>query len=145
MNRFDDLLQRVSLLNVLLKPIAHDLGSETRMILHRQLWRIVDQLNQELALDLDNTSLDLTAREESLAIHYFSGIGGSTSEEVTLIIDRSLRVERHTKNLATGTVTMSGISSSQNMSPPAGPSTAAVLTCHEAQRQEALNATSWPI
>ena len=106
MNRFDDLLQRVSLLNAQLAHVAHHIGSDARMTLYRQLWRIVDQLNQELALGLDNSALDLNVIDERLAIRYFSGVAGSADEEITLFIDRSRRVERHTKNLTTGNVTV---------------------------------------
>ncbi|CAB3901353.1 Roadblock/LAMTOR2 domain-containing protein [Achromobacter mucicolens] len=76
------------------------------MALYTQLWRIVELLNQQLALGLDNSALGLTVINGRLAIHYFSGVGGSADEEVTLLIDRSHRVERHTKNLRTGQVTV---------------------------------------
>lgn len=106
MNRFDDLLQRVSLLNAQLDPLRDRIGSEARMALHRQLWSIVEELNEEHALGLDNNALDLTVEGTRLAVRYFSGVGGSADKEVTLLIDRSHGVERHTKDLGTGNVSI---------------------------------------
>lgn len=76
------------------------------MALHRQLWSIVEELNRELDLGLDNSALDLTVEKERLAIHYFFGAGGSAEKEVTLFIDRSRRIERHTKDLSRGNVSI---------------------------------------
>jgi hypothetical protein len=105
MNRFDDLLQRVSLLNAQLGPVEHHIGSEVREILHRNLWAIVGELNSALSLGLDNTALDLTVDGDRLRIHFWSGAGGSVETEVNILIDSAFTVQRHTKDLATGTVT----------------------------------------
>jgi hypothetical protein len=105
MNRFDDLHQRVTLLNAQLGPVEHHIGSEVRDILYRKLWAIVGELNSTLNLGLDNTALDLTADGDRLRIHFWSGAGGSVETEVDIFVDRAFTVQRHTKNLATGTVT----------------------------------------
>ena len=43
MTRFDELLQRVTLLNSQLAPVEDHLGSEVRHILYGKLWGIVDE------------------------------------------------------------------------------------------------------
>lgn len=106
MNHFGDLLQRVKLLNSQLQPLRNHVGSETRMILHRKLWEIVEELNTLLDLGLDNTALDLTVDGDRLMIHYWSGVGGSVENEINVFIDRSFAVQAHTKNLGTGSVTI---------------------------------------
>lgn len=99
MNHFDDLFQRVSLLNVQIQSTKENIGSEVRTILHRQLWSIVGELNASLNLGLDNTSLDLTVDRDRLVISYFSGVGGSAEMAVKLFIDRFGSVRRRTKIL----------------------------------------------
>ncbi|ALA59538.1 hypothetical protein [Nitrospira moscoviensis] len=106
MNRFDDLLQRITLLNTQLQPVKDHLGSDTRKMLYVKLWSIVGELNAMLHLGLDNTALDLKVDGHRIIIHYWSGVGGSVETEVSVFIDRSFAVQRHTKNLATGNVTM---------------------------------------
>jgi hypothetical protein len=91
MSRFDDLLQRVTLLNAQLGPVEHHVGSELRKILHGKLWAIVEELNRSLNLGLDNTALDLTAEGGRLRVHVLSSAG-----EVNLFIDRSFTMEKHT-------------------------------------------------
>lgn len=95
-SRFDDLLQRVALLNAQLAPVQHNIGSEARDILYRKLWAIVGELNSALNLGLDNTALDLTAEGDRLRIHFWSGVGGSIEEEVNIFIDRSFTVQKRT-------------------------------------------------
>lgn len=95
-SRFDDLLQRVALLNAQLAPVQHRIGSEARDILYRKLWAIVGELNSTLNLGLDNTALDLTAEGDRLRIHFWSGVGGSIEEEVNVFIDRDFTVQKHT-------------------------------------------------
>jgi len=95
--RFDDLLQRVSILHAQLGPVEHQIGSEVRDILHRKLWAIVAELNSTLDLGLDNTALDLTAEGDRLRIHFWSGVGGSSDAEVNIFIDRTFTVQKHTK------------------------------------------------
>lgn len=104
MTRFDDLSQRVNLLNAQLQPLKDDLGSEARKILYNKLWDIVGELNGMLNLGLDNTALDLAVDGDRLLIHYWSGIGGSVESEVNVFIDRALTVHTHTKDLGTGNV-----------------------------------------
>jgi hypothetical protein len=99
MNRFDDLFQRVSLLNFQIQSMEENVGSEVRMILHKQLWSIVGELNASLNLGLDNTALDLAVDRDRLVISYFSGVGGSAEREVKLFIDRLGSVKRRTKIL----------------------------------------------
>jgi|GEM_PF-3014374 len=99
MNRFDDLLERVSLLNLQIQLVKEDVGSELREIIHGQLWRIVEELNASLNLGLDNTALGLTVDGDRLVISYFSGVGGSAQRAVTLFIDRLGSVKRRTKIL----------------------------------------------
>ena len=106
MNRFDDLLQRVTLLNSQLGPVKDHLGSDVRHILYGKLWDMVGGLNVMLNLGLDNTALDLTVDGDRLKIHYWSGAGGSVETEVTIFIDRSFAVQRYTKDLGTGNVTI---------------------------------------
>lgn len=96
MTRFDDLLQRVAVLNAQLGPVEHHIGSEVRHILHRKLWDIVAELNSALNLGLDNTALDLTADGDRLRIHFWSGTGGSIEAEVNIFIDRTFAVEKRT-------------------------------------------------
>lgn len=96
MTRFDDLLQRVGILNAQLRPVEHQIGSEVRDILHRKLWAIVAELNSALNLGLDNTALNLTAEGDRLRIHFWSGVGGSIEAEVNIFIDRTFAVEKHT-------------------------------------------------
>ncbi|CUQ66884.1 hypothetical protein [Candidatus Nitrospira inopinata] len=95
-SRFDDLLQRVSILNAQLGPLEHQIGSEVRDLLHRRLWAIVAELNSMLDLGLDNTALDLTAEGDRLRIHFWSGVGGSIDAEVNIFIDRTFTVQKHT-------------------------------------------------
>jgi hypothetical protein len=95
MNLFEDLKQRVTLLNSQLRRVKHEPGLETRKILHTHLWRIVEELNARLHLGLDNTALDLYVEKSDLVIHYFEG---SANNEVFIRIDPSLSVERQTKN-----------------------------------------------
>jgi hypothetical protein len=104
MTRFDELLQRVTLLNSQLEPVKDDLGSDVRHILYGKLWGIVGELNDLLDLGLDNTALDLTENGGRLRIHYWSGSGGSVETEINVFIDRSFAVQRHTKDLGTGSV-----------------------------------------
>ncbi|HVT39612.1 MAG TPA: hypothetical protein VHE78_11245 [Gemmatimonadaceae bacterium] len=106
MNRFDDLLQRVNLLNSQLEPVEHHIGSEVRKLLHGKLWGIVGELNAALDLGLDNTALDLTVDGDRLKIHFWSGARGSGESEVDVFIERSFAVQRHTKDLGTGSVTV---------------------------------------
>ncbi len=99
MTRFDDLLQRVSILNAQLGPVEHQIGSEVRDLLHRRLWAIVAELNRMLDLGLDNTALDLTVEGDRLRIHFWSGVGGSIDAEVNIFnifIDRTFTVQKHT-------------------------------------------------
>ena len=105
MNRFEDLFQRVTMLNAQLRPIEHHVGSEVRHLLYSKLWEIVAELNSALNLGLDNTALDLTAEGEQLRIHFWSGVGGSVEQEVNILIDRAFKVQKHVKDLGTGTVT----------------------------------------
>ena len=105
MTRFDDLLQRVALLNRQLGPVPHHIGSEVREILYRNLWAIVGELNGSLSLGLDNTALDLTVDGDRLRIHFWSGAGGSVESEVDIWIDSAFKVHKHTKDFATGTET----------------------------------------
>jgi hypothetical protein len=107
MNLFDDLLQRVNLLNAQLRSVQDDLGSEPRRILYNHLWGIVGELNARLKLGLDNTALDLRAEENRLVVHYYARVAGSTESEVTMFIDRSFSVEKHTKDVGTGSVEIS--------------------------------------
>jgi hypothetical protein len=95
MNLFEDLKQRVTLLNSQLRRVEHAPRSETRKILHTHLWRIVEELNGRLHLGLDNTALDLYVDESHLVIHYFEG---SANNEVFIRIDPSMSVERQPKN-----------------------------------------------
>jgi len=97
MNRFDDLLQRVALLNLQIQSIKENIASDVRMILQRQLWTIVGELNTSLNLRLDNTALDLAVDGDRLVISYFSGAGGSAHRAITLFIDRLGSVKKRTK------------------------------------------------
>jgi len=108
MNIFDDMVQRVSILNSQLRLVDHDLGSEARRVLHNHLWRIVEELNDRLSLRLENCALDLHTKDDQLIIHYYSRSSGSMEQEVNIFIDRSFAVERHTKDLSTGNVETSG-------------------------------------
>jgi hypothetical protein len=96
MTRFDDLLQRVAILNAQLGPVEHQIGSEVRDILHRELWAIVADLNRTLNLGLDNTALELTAEGDRLRIHFWSGVEGPIKAEVNILIDRTFTVQRRT-------------------------------------------------
>jgi hypothetical protein len=118
-SRFDDLLQRVTLLNAQLEPEEHRIGSEVRKILHGKLWAIVGDLNSSLNLGLDNTALDLTAEGGRLRIHFWSGVEGTIAREVNIFIDRSFTVQKQG-------------------AAPTGPSTAAVTSRRDTQRQRAL-------
>lgn len=113
MNLFEDLLQRVNLLNGQLQRMEQEPGSEARRIIHNQLWRIVDDLNVRLSLGLENTALDLHAEGGRLIIHYYVGVGGSASNEVNISIDHSFMVETSTKSLGTGQI--------ENLALPAQP------------------------
>lgn len=104
MNRFDDYLQRVNLLNAFIRSVEHDIGSPVRKIAYGQLWAIIAELNTMLNLGLDNTALDLRTAGNQIVIHTFSGVGGSQEYEISIFIDSSFAVERHTKTLATGVV-----------------------------------------
>jgi hypothetical protein len=104
MNRFDDLLHRVRLLNAQLEPVRNHIGSEVRTILHQQLWSIVGELNTSLNLNLDNTALDLAVEGDRLVIHYYAGVGGAAQSEVDLFIDRSFFVQKRAKDIRTGKV-----------------------------------------
>jgi len=97
MSRFDDLLQRVTLLNAQLGPVEHHIGSEVREILHRKLWAIVGELNSALNLGLDNTAPDLTVDGDRLRIRFWSRAEGSVETEVNILIDRAFTVQRLTK------------------------------------------------
>jgi hypothetical protein len=103
-NLFEDLMQRVTLLNTCLRPVEHNIGSEARTILHKQLWRIVGELNDRLNLGLENTALDLHVDGGRLIIHYYSGGRGSGESEINIFIDPGFAVERHTKDLRTGSI-----------------------------------------
>ena len=103
MNQFDELLQRVTLLNSQLESVKDHIGSDVRRILYGKLWEIVGELNARLSLGLDNTALDLTKDGDHLKIHYWSGAGGSAETEVTVLIDPTFAVQRQTKKLGTDT------------------------------------------
>ena len=98
MNLFEDLKQRVTLLNSQLRRVKHEPGSETRKMLHTHLWRIVEELNKRLDLRLENTALDLYVEKGHLVIHYFGQVSGSADNEIFLCIDPSFSVARHAKN-----------------------------------------------
>ena len=104
MNIFDDIVQRVSVLNSQLRLVEHDIGSEARRILHNHLWRIVEELNDRLSLGLQNCALDLRTEHDRLIIHYYATQRESTEQEINIFIDRSFAVERHTKDRSTGHV-----------------------------------------
>jgi hypothetical protein len=106
MNRFDDLRQRVTLLNAQLEPVKDHLGSEVRQMLYSKLWAVVEELNTMLNLCLENTALELTVDGDRLMIHYWSGVGGSVENEVRIFIDRSFAVEKHTTDLGTSSVSI---------------------------------------
>jgi hypothetical protein len=103
-SRFDDLIERVILLNHQLAPIKHHIGSEVRDLLYHKLWAIVEELNLSLNLGLDNTALDLTVEGDRLRIHFWSGSGGSTEKEVDIFIDRTFTICRETTDLPSGKV-----------------------------------------
>ena len=96
MTRFEDLFQRVALLNGQLRAVDRHIGSPVRHLLYTQLWGIVADLNQRLGLALENTCLDLSTDGDRLIIHYWSGSGGSVESETRIWIDRSFHVERNT-------------------------------------------------
>lgn len=97
-NLFEDLKQRVTLLNSQLRRVKQHPGSETGMILHTHLWGIVEELNERLDLRLENTALDLYVEKDHLVIHYFEQVSGSADNEIFLRIDPSFAVARHAKN-----------------------------------------------
>lgn len=98
MNLFEDLRQRVTLLNSQLRRVKHEPGSETRKILHTHLWGIVEELNERLDLRLENTALDLYVEEGHLVIHYFEQVSRSADNEIFLRIDPTFSVARQAKN-----------------------------------------------
>ena len=98
MNSFDELRERVVILNEQLKPLYSSVGSESRQLLQNQLWEIVGLLNRQLSLGLANTALDLSADDEQLIIHYYSGIQRIESE-TRLYIDNAYSVRRVTDPL----------------------------------------------
>jgi hypothetical protein len=104
MNLFDDVLQRVSLLNAQLAAVQDGRDLQLEKLLYSYLWRLVEDLNVAFSLGLDNTALDLHTNGNALVIHYYAGAGGSMEQEVNIFIDRSLRWEKHTKDLSTGEV-----------------------------------------
>ena len=106
MTHFDDIYQRVRLLNNHLRD-AGSPGSEIRLAVHRQLWEIVRDLNRRLSLGLANTDVDLDFDEEFLRIHFWCGEGGQAETEVTIRIDRMFHVTHEEKDLKTGRVTIS--------------------------------------
>lgn len=97
MNQFNDLYQRIALLNSILDPVRHHLGSEVREIAYRQLWDIVGQLNRKLILGLDNNALDLNVSHDQIVIHYWRSIGGGIDSEETICIDESFSVEKQSR------------------------------------------------
>jgi hypothetical protein len=97
MNLFEDLKQRVTLLNSQLRRVKDEPGSETRKILYTHLWRIVEELNERLDLRLENTALDLYVEEGHLVIHYFEQVHGSADNEIFLRVDPSFSVARRAK------------------------------------------------
>jgi hypothetical protein len=99
MNLFEELKQRVALLNSRLQRVQEHPASETRKILHTQLWSIVEELNERLQLRLENTALDLHVEGDHLVIHYFERVRDSADHEVFVRIDPSFSVERHAKNI----------------------------------------------
>jgi hypothetical protein len=99
MNLFEDVKQRVNLLNSQLREVQQDPGSETRKILYTHLWGIIEELNQLLGLHLENTALDLFVEGNRLVIHYFQGKAGSADDEVFIRIAPSFSVKRHMRNL----------------------------------------------
>jgi hypothetical protein len=104
---FDDMMREVGFLNSRLyeDEDGRDIGSEPRRTTHGQLWSIVTELNEMLALGLDNTCLDLRTKEDRLVIHYWFGIESPhNSHEVSIYIDRTFSVERHVRDLKTGNV-----------------------------------------
>jgi hypothetical protein len=104
MNQFDDLVQRVNLLNAQIRLVEHQIGSEVRRLLDEKLWRIVEELNQRLGLGLENTALDLYDEMGRLVIHYYNAAAGTAGHEIHVFVDRSFRVENHTTDRATGEV-----------------------------------------
>ena len=107
MNEFDDLRQRIGLLNSILDPVRDRIGSEARMIVYRQLWNIVEILNRKLGLGLDNNALDLTVQDDQIAIHFWRGSGGVVETEETILIDRSFSVEKQSRCIGPGSVNLS--------------------------------------
>lgn len=114
MNLFEDLKQRVTLLNSQLRRVERELRSETRKILHAHLWRIVEELNGRLHLGLENTALDLYVEGSHLVIHYFEG---SSNNEVFLRIDPSFSVKRRTKNDGIASAALEGLRPAKQVPP----------------------------
>jgi len=97
MNRYDDIVERVSLLNAQLQSLHSPLGRdlELRMLLQNQLWSIVKTLNRSHALGLDNHCLDLYVEQSKLVLHFYRGVAASDTTECWISIDRTGRVERY--------------------------------------------------
>ena len=137
MSRFDDLLQRVFLLNAQLMPIERHLGSEARAVVDRQpRASLISSIN---GLPWGSTTpLSISQPETKTSQSTSFPHRGLSERRSTLVIDRSIRVERDTRTLATGKLNGSEISFSENSVPPVGHSTVAVLDRPELQRQKAL-------
>ena len=104
MTTFDDIYQRVGLLNAQLRRTGFP-GSEVGHMLHRHLWEIVAQLNDRLGLHLSNTALDLRAEDGFLVIRFFSGCGGQPDDEVKVLVDRTFSCRTETTDLRPGAPT----------------------------------------
>ena len=101
MTRFEEMSQRINLLNGQLETLEQSIGSEARKILYTRLWGIVAELDTLLNLGLENTALDLTVEGDRFVIHYWSGVNES-AQEIHTFIDRSFKVFTQKRNLATG-------------------------------------------
>ena len=94
MNRFDDIVERVSLLNQQLASAGRDL--HLRKCLHSRLWELVGYLDSFYGLGLDNHCVDLSEQAERLIIRFYES---SENRETNIVIMRNGHWERYSEPL----------------------------------------------
>ena len=129
MTYFEDICQRARLLNGQVDALDRP-GSDLRLTVQRQLWKIVDELNDRLGLGLTNTALDLKSEDGCLRLDFWESGADHADRKVSINIEGSWKV---TKRVIAVADHPADVNSAR------GPSTAAVTARRETQRQRALD------
>jgi hypothetical protein len=130
MTYFEDICQRVRLLNGQLDALDRP-GSDLRLTVQRQLWKIVDELNDRLGLGLTNTALDLKSEDGCLRLAFWESGADHADCKVSINIEGAWKVTKYVIAVADYPA---------DVNSALGPSTADVTNARrDTQRRRALD------